>query len=329
MVRLAVYRIFFGSLTWICLVVWVIGAIACPALAQYPEKPITILTGYAVDSVGDQIARGLAEAAKKYLPRPILVVNRPGASGTIAVSEALRSDPDGYTLGLGTIGNLTVQPHRRRLPYAGPDTYVPVAKLVRYSNVLMVRTGGPWKTVEEFLNDAREHPGQLTVGVPGLATIGHLNVEQLNLLARVKLKAVYFDGPKQVAAAVEGQVDAAVAGLGPIIPYVRSGQAVVLGVFDERRLPLLPDTPTFKEKGFDVSLGSAQAIVAARATPQSAVMVLDEAIRKALAEPAFVSLAQRTESIIDYKGPEAFKAELGRAFEMNGELLRQLGIKSE
>jgi tripartite-type tricarboxylate transporter receptor subunit TctC len=256
-------------------------------------------------------------------------VNRPGASGTIAISEAVKAKPDGYTLGLGTIGNLTVQPHRIKLPYGGPDTYVPIAKLVSYPNVLMVRAGAPWTSLEEFLNYARAHAGQVTVGVAGVATVSHLNAEQLNRLASMDLKVVYYDGPHQVMAAIRGQIDAAVAGPAPIMPHVKSGSAVALGVFDERRLPQLPQVPTFKELGFDVTLGTAQAIIAPPATPAPVIKALDEAIRKAITEPSFVSLAERTQNRIDYKGPEAFAAELRRGFETNGEFFRTLGIKKE
>lgn len=318
-----------GIRSGVWLLACAVAAIPTVACAQYPEKPITILVGYDVDSVGDQVARGLAEAARKHLPQPILVVNRAGASGTLAISEALAAKPDGYTLGMGTIGNLTVQPQRTKLSYGAPDSYVPVAKLVSYPNLLITRTNAPWSSASEFLTYARAHPGQVTVGVPGLATVAHLNIEQLNLAAGVKLKAAYYDGPKQVAAAVSGQVDAANAGPAPIVPYLRSRAALAIGVFSERRLPLLPEVPTFKELGFDVTLGSAQALVAPQGTPASIVRILDEAIRKALAEPAFVSLAEKTENTIDYKGPEAFAAELRQLFKANGELLRTLAIKKE
>src|SRR5258705_6079508 len=323
--RSAIVAIRFGVWLLVCAV----GAIPTVARAQYPEKPITILVGYDVDSVGDQVARGLIEAAKKHLPKPILVVNRPGASGTLAISEALAAKPDGYTLGMGTIGNLTVQPQRTKLSYGAPDTYVPVAKLVSYPNILIIRPNAPWTSANGFLNYARTHPGQVTVGVPGLATIAHLNIEQLNLIAHVKLKAAYYDGPKQVAAAISGQVDAANAGPAPIVPHLRSGAAMGLRVFCQRQLPPLPYVPTFKELGFDVTLGTAQALVAPQGTSTSVVKILDEAIRKALAEPAFVSLAEKTENTIDYKGPEAFAAELRQLFRANGELLRILAIKSE
>jgi len=316
-----------GTLRAAAVLMCTAGAIPFWGFAQYPEKPITLLVGNGTGSAGDQIARGLAEAITKHLRQPILVVNRPGASATIAVSEALRAKPDGYTLGLGTVGTLTVQPHLAKLSYGAPNTYIPVAKLVNTPNVLMVKAAGPWTTVEELLNYARAHPGRVSVGVPGFASVAHLNVEQLKLIARVDLKVVYFDGPKQVPAALRGQIDAAVAGPGQILQHVKAGNAVALGIFDEHRLPLALSVPTFKELGFDVTLNSGQAIVAPRLTPASIVKMLDEAIKKAVAEPSFVSLAARTQNPIDYKGPEEFAAELRREFERNGELLRQLRIK--
>src|SRR5437868_8945331 len=111
--------------TWISALVAVL--VSQVAFAQYPERPVTILTGYGPGSPGDQIARGLAKAALTHFPQPLVVINRPGAGGTLAISEALRANPDGYMLGLGTAGNLTVQPHVAALQYGDPGTYVPVA----------------------------------------------------------------------------------------------------------------------------------------------------------------------------------------------------------
>ena len=110
------------------------------------------------------------------------------------------------------------------------------------------------------------------------------------------------------------------------MPHVDAGKAVALGVFGENRLPLAREVPTFKEMGFNVTLRSLQAIVAPRGTPRPVVDALDEAIRKAVAEPSFVSLAQKTQNTIDYKGPAAFAAELRDSFEKNGDLLRALGL---
>ncbi len=175
----------------------------------------------------------------------------------------------------------------------------------------------------------RAHPGEVSVGVPGLATVAHLNLEELKLLAKVQFKVGYFDGPQQVPAALLGQVDAAVAGPGPIMAHVNAGKAVALGVFDERRLPLARDVPTFKELGFDVTLGSIQGIIAPRGTPGPVVKAINEAIRKAVTEPSFVLLAEKTQNTIDYKGPEAFTAELRQSFEKNRDLIRTLGLSKK
>ena len=308
--------------------VFALGAIVINqfAFAQYPEKPVTILTGYGVGSPGDLIARGLATAARAHFPQPLVVMNRPGASGTLAISEMVRAKPDGYMLGLATAGNLTIQPHVTALQYAGPDTYVPVAKLVNQPNVLMVRTEARWKTAKQFLIYAKAHPGEITVGVAGLATVAHVNLEQLKRAANVDLKFALYDGPQQVQAALAGKIDAAIAGAAPILPYVKSGKALVLGIFEERRLRALPETPTFKELGLDVTLGTFQAIVAPSGTPASIVEALAEAIRRAMSEPSFISLVEETGNIIEYEGPEPFTAYLRTKFEKNGELVKTLGL---
>jgi tripartite-type tricarboxylate transporter receptor subunit TctC len=133
-----------------------------------------------------------------------------------------------------------------------------------------------------------------------------------------------------VSAALTGQIDAAVASAAPILPHVRAGKAIALDVFHDRRLKLsLSGVPTFREQGLEILLASGQAVVAPHGTPESIVRNLDEGIRKAVAEPSFVSLAESTQNTIDYKGPEEFAAELRREFERNGELLRELRIKKK
>lgn len=292
---------------------------------SYPEKPITLLVPYGADGNSDRMARGFAEAAKKHLRQLIVVVNRPEASGTRAIAD-VSAMPDGYTLAWGTVATLTVQPQRINLPYGGPDTYVPIAKLTKEHNVLIARAGAPWKTAQEFLNEARARPGELRVGVPGFGTVPDLDIEQLQHLGKFRFKVLSFEGPQQVAAVVRGEVDAAVAGPAAVVPYVMEHKAVILGVFDSRRLALAPNVPTFKELGFEVTLGSGGAIVAARGTPENIVTTLNEAIKKSVAEPWFVSFVEMMGNTIEYEGPSELANELRRAYEENGELIRTLGL---
>jgi putative tricarboxylic transport membrane protein len=304
------------------------GALAASGaiLPDYPERPIVLLVGYGAGGASDLVARALAEALKKHLGQPLIVKDQPGPSGTFAITNALSAKPDGYTLGLGTEGTLTVQPNRTVLAYGGPDTYVPVAKLTTGENLLITKLGAPWRTAHDLLEYARVHPGAVSIGVPGFATVAHLNVAQLAALAKVDLKVVYFDGPQQVEAAVRGQVDAAVAAAGPIRPYITSRKAVVLGVFDDRRLAMIPEVATLKEQGFDVALRNFNGIIAPRGTPTAVVNVLDDAISKAVTEPSFVSFAEENGNTVDYKSTEAFVAELRQVFVRNRDLIRALRL---
>jgi tripartite-type tricarboxylate transporter receptor subunit TctC len=302
-----------------------------PTAAQrepYPQKPITLLVPYGPGSASDQLAHHLAEAAKKYLPQRIVVVNRPEDAGTRAIAEALAAAPDGYTLVLGTDATLTVQPHRIKTGYGGPDTYAPVAKLVSGHPILIVRADAPWRTAQQFLDDARAHPGRFSIGVPGLGTVPDLDIEQLQLLGKIRLKVVAFQAPQQVSAVISRQIDGAVAFLAAVASSIKEHRAVMLGVFSNSRLALAPDVPTFKELGFEVTQGSFGAIVAPRGTPPYIVTALNEAIKKSIGEPSFASFAE-TWGTLDYEGPEALARELRQEYEKNGEVIRALGLRQK
>ncbi len=295
-------------------------------LAGYPERPVTLIVPFAAGSAPDTMARGLAEAAKRHLAKPVVVVNRPGGAGTIGMAEVVHARPDGYTLGLGAVAIFTVQPHLTALPYRTPDDYVPVMKLFNLPVLLFVRSEAPWKTAAQLLGYARAHPGTLRVGVPEIGTIIHLDLERLKLLAGVDLTVVPFQGPQQITALLGGHVDVALAHPPPVVPHVKAGGIRVLGVFQDVRNPLFPDAATFKELGYDITLGAYNLVIAPRGTPPSIVEVVHDAFRKALAEPSFVALARKSLVDIDYQGPEATKRALWVSFEENRKLIEFLGL---
>jgi tripartite-type tricarboxylate transporter receptor subunit TctC len=263
------------------------------------------------------------------VPKPVVVVNRPGGAGTIGMTEIVQARPDGHTVGLSAVAVATVQPHLTALPYRTPDDYVAIMKLVTLQVVLFVRAGAPWRTARELLDHARAHPGKVRVGVPGIGTILHLDLEQLKRSADVDVTVVPFEGPQQIAALLGSHVDVALAHPAPVLPHVRAGTIRVIGVFQAGRNPLFAEAPTFRELGHDITLGVYYFLVAPRGTPPAAVATLHEAFRKALVEPAFVTLAERGQIDIDYQGPEAIKRELATSFERLGALVEQLGLKKK
>ena len=152
-----------------------------------------------------------------------------------------------------------------------------------------------------------------------------MDIKQLQRIAKITFKVESFDAPRQVAAAINGQIDAAVAFPAAVAAAINEHKAIMLGDFSDRRLKPAPDVPTFEELGFDVTLGSFGAIVAPRGTPSYIVTTLSEAIKKAMAEPSFISFANGWGTIA-YEGPQALTSELRRQYQESGELVRSLGL---
>jgi tripartite-type tricarboxylate transporter receptor subunit TctC len=307
-----------------------IMAFPFPTLAQtFPEKPISLIVPFPAGGAPDIFGRALAEAVKKHLPKPVAVLNRPGGAGTIGISELIQSAPDGYKIGLGAVALFAVHPHMTSLPYRTPDDYLVVMKMGTLQVTFFARSDAPWKDAREVIEYARANPGKLKIGVPGLGTILHLDYEHLKLLAKIDLTTVPFEGPHQIPALLGGHVDLALAHPAPILPHVKAGKIRVLGVFQKERNPLFPEAPTFKELGYDITLGVYYSLVLPKGTPQPVVKVIHDAFKKALEEPSFVALMKRSSVDVDYQGPEAVTKELWDSYEQCGKLVQYLGLKGK
>ncbi len=290
------------------------------------QRDFVLIIPFAPGGVFDAIVRGLAEAARPYLPAPVQVRFRPGDDGTVGIAEVLRSPPDGRTLGLAAVAILAVQPHLRKLPYRSPTDCAPIIRIASLPTVLVVRHDAPWSSLTALLEDARARPGSLRLGLPGIGRISHLNVAQLLHLAGVRVTEVVFEGPKQLEGLLRAQVDLAVANQNAVLRGVRSGQLRVLVVFHTVRSPLFPDTPSVCEFGYDLTLGPYHFLVAPRETPKEIIRRLHESFRAAIAAPSFAALAAEQGFTIDYQGPETLAADLEELFERYGRLVRMLGL---
>src|SRR6266849_473377 len=141
---------------------------ALPCAAQYPDRPLTILAGFPAGGLVDIVSRVVAEGMKPKFPKGVVVVNKPGAGGAVAVSEVVQAKPDGYTIVLTPLSSLVIGPQLNRdLSYKTPDDYDPVINVVAYYPLLVVRSDAPWKTIQEFVADGKAHAGKLRVGTPG------------------------------------------------------------------------------------------------------------------------------------------------------------------
>jgi tripartite-type tricarboxylate transporter receptor subunit TctC len=299
-----------------------------PAFAQYPERPVTLICPFPAGGAMDATARALAEAMKKTFPKPLVVVNRPGAAGTIGNAEVVQAKPDGYTLGISAVAVLTVQPHLTDLPYKGPDSYTPIMKLVNLAIVLAVRSDAPWKTAQEFLAAAKQSPGKLRVASPGVGTILHLDLEELKARAGVDLTHVPFAGNAEaVPALLGGHVEAAMLHPPELAPHVQAGKARVLAVFEPKRLAMFPDAPTARELGHDITMGVYYALIAPRGLPPAVAQAVHQAGRRAVEDPGFVAMMRNRGFDVDYQGPEVLTQQLTESFRRNEALVQKLGLR--
>lgn len=298
------------------------------AYAQsYPSKPITLVVPYPAGGGADIVARLLAESMKPILGQPVTVTNRPGGQGTIGTAEVLRAPADGYTIVLSAAATLTVQPHRQDLPYETPDDYDPIIKAANLPMVLAVLSTSPLKSAKAALDAARANPGKVRVGTPGNGSVGHLIVASVNTKAGVRLGHVpYASGAESIPSMLGGHIEAVVAHPSELLPHVKAKTVTVLAVFEEQRNPNFPDAPTFRELGYDITMGVYYPVIAPKNLPADVKAKLFKAAKAAMESPGFSTRAKEGGYNMDIKDPEVLRKDLWAAYRDNGQLVKELGM---
>ena len=302
-------------------------ALSFPVAAQYPERPVTMLTGYPAGGLVDVTARLLAEGMKDRFPKGLVVQMKPGAAGAVAVTELVRSQPDGYTFVLTPHSALVIAAQMQELAYKTPDDYLPFINLVSYYPMIAVRTESPYKTVQDLVADAKAKPGAVRIGSPGEGTSSHLNLEEFMRLAGIKMiHAPYQGWGHSSTALLGGHIDAVVAQPGELKGQVDGKRVRVLVAFQPQRHPVFPDVPTAKESGWDVANGVWYLLMAPKGTPAPAVKYLHDAAKEAIEDPKFAkSMAERGIDV-DYRSGEALRAGLWREYKAHTEILQRIGM---
>lgn len=265
-------------------------AAGAPALAQdgYPSRPVKLIVPQAPGGGVDLVARTIAERLRIATGQPFVVENQAGAGGAIAAQNAARAQPDGYTLMLGYIATHAINPAvKKNLGYDAIRDFTPIAMIGGTANVLVAARAVPVNTLQEFVAYARANPESVNFGTPGVGTVGHLLTEQFKLASGVPSIAVpYRSVGMAFTDVMGGQIQAVFPGLAAALPHIRSGAFKPLAVTGDRRQPLLPDVPTFKESGYEGFYGPTwYGIVGPAKLPGAIVTRLNEDINKALASP--------------------------------------------
>ena len=301
--------------------------ITAPVAAQYPNKPVTFLAGYPPGGLVDVVTRLLVEGMKSRFPGGLNVVNRPGAAGSVAVAELVRSAPDGYTIILTPHSALVIAAQLQNLAYKTPDDYDPFINVVSYYPMIAVRTESDYRTIQDLVADAKKNPGKLRVGSPGEGTSSHLNLEEFMRQTDTKMIHVPFQGWAQSSPALlGGHIEAAVAQPGELRGAVDGKRMRVLVNFRPQRLSSFADVPTAKELGWDVANGVWYLLLAPKGTPAPVVRYVHDAAKSAIEDPKFAADMANRGIDVDYRPGATLRADLHREYKVHTEILRRIGM---
>ena len=293
----------------------------------YPIRPIELIVPAGAGGGTDVLARAFSEAARKHLPQPIMVINRPGASGMIGHGEMINARPDGYKLAV-VFAEITIVPHlgQSKLSY---EDFIPIARLNYDPAAITVRADAPWNTIEEFLAASRAKPGDLKMGNSGPGSIWHLAHAALEDKVGVKYNAIPFGGAAPaVLALLGGHVDAVAVSPGEVAAHVASGKLKTLVVMADKRVKGFDSVPTLKERGIDLAIGTWRGIAAPKGTPPEVIAILIEATRKSAEEPVLREALDRLSMGYAYADAETFRANMRRDNEVFKQLVGKLGLKA-
>lgn len=293
---------------------------------DYPSKPIEIIVPASAGGGTDALARVFAEVAKKHLPQPFIVNNKPGASGVIGMTDVLNGRTDGYKVCM-VIAEVTTLPNLGLAKFDYTN-FQPVARLNADPAAITVRADAPWNTLEEFLEAAKAKAGEMKIGNAGSGSVYHLSAIGLEEKTGIKFNHVPYSGAAPaVVALLGGHIDALDVSPAEVGPHVLGGKLKMLGIMADQRIPAFGNVPTFKERKIDLALGTWRGLAVHKATPPAVVEVLRQVARKTADDPALRQGLDKLNLGFAYLDAPEFAQAMQRDHEYFGKLIRTTGIK--
>jgi len=289
------------------------GAVHAQDASNYPNQPVRIIVPFAPGGASDFAARVIQPKLSAVLGQQIVIDNRAGAAGNVGMDVAARATPDGYTLYLGNIGTVALNPHVFKDLRVKPlQDFIPVSILADMPSLLIANPKFPPNSVKDLIEHAKANPGKINFASPGSGSMDRLEMELLRKLAGINMTHVPYKGGAGPAAAdvVGGHVEIMFGTIASTLPHVKGGRAKALAVTSKERVAAIPDVPTIVEAGFpDAVASSWQGILVPAGTPKPIVDKLHAAIVQTMADP---DIKRRYEEIgakaVSSASPEEFLA---------------------
>ncbi len=296
---------------------------------DYPTRTIEMIAPFPPGGLGPLVASLVAEEAKKYLPKPMVVVHKPGAAGTIGAYYVAKAAPDGYTIMLTAPASITVAHLIVKFEFSALDFDL-IAGAAAAPLTLAVRTDAPWKNLKEMIAYAKQNPGTVTCGNPGTNSSTALYALLFEKMVGIKLTHVPFKGSADSMTAVAGghtmiaaRYPAEAEGL------VDAGKVRILSVLDAQRCKFYPNTPTSKEEGYPFAIiKSWRAVMAPKGLPKPILAKLEDTMKKITSDQAFVEKAGKLKIGIEFLSGEDLRKDLQEDMKKFADLVKELGLKA-
>ena len=298
----------------------------------YPSKPIRLVVPFAPGGSSTLVARFMSEEMAKGLGTSIVIENKPGGGGNIAMQEVARSAPDGYTLIIGHVGSLAMNPYMyEHLPYDVDKDFAAVSLLAIVPNIFVVYHEVPAKNLREFVALAKAKPGQINYGSAGNGSAGHLAMEYLKQATGIELQHVPYKGTgPNITDLIAGRTQASSAGTPPLMPHVKSGKLRVIAVGTSKRLHSLPDVATVAEQGYPgFETSQWYGLNAPAKTPEPIVRRLAEEAAKAAQSTLVLERFKSDDAEAVGSTPQEYAAFIRKEQERWSKVVRAANVKAD
>lgn len=309
----------------------VLPAMSWAENAPWPSKPIRIVVSYPGGGVSDVVARALGEKLSVQLNTPIVVENKAGAGGAIGLDAVAKSTPDGYTIGFSAISPVALNPHLGAVPFDPQKDLTPVVSIM-YSPVLILgTTANRSNSFKTLLSDAKANPGAVRWATAGLASLGHIVLEQVKHTGKVDITHIpYKGGGQQLNDALGAQFEVLSTNAGPtVMQHIQAGKFKALAVGAPKRLETMPDVPTLAELGFpEANSTSLFGIFAPSKTPKPVLELLNQEFNKALASPDIQQKLHASDNVPTGGDSASFARQIAQESANNARIVKAANLRS-
>ena len=278
--------------------------------ADFPTKPINIIVTVAPGGSNDIQSRAFGAVAEKILKQPIVVLNKPQASGILGLMQGATAAPDGYTITTSSMSEVCLLEWdiaNNKKPEVALGDFVSIGAFTVSPLIIAVNPKSPWQTIDEFVKDAKANPGKFAYASGGLYRIAHINTELFAKAVGLKFRHVpYSGGGPSVTAVVGGHEDFASMTPSTSVPLIKGGKLRALAVQGDTRSKFLPDIPTLKEKGIDASLPQIVGLGVPKATPGAIVEQLRAVVKQVTEDKSFMTVIENQGDEAHHVGGEEF-----------------------